>query len=48
VRERARALGLSTAEKPESMEICFVPTATTSVLEKRLGADHPALAPGSW
>lgn len=25
VRERARALGLTTAEKPESQEICFVP-----------------------
>jgi len=25
VRERARALGLGTAEKPESQEICFVP-----------------------
>jgi tRNA-uridine 2-sulfurtransferase len=25
VRERARALGLSTADKPESQEICFVP-----------------------
>ena len=25
VRERARALGLATAEKPESQEICFVP-----------------------
>ncbi|MXX33663.1 MAG: tRNA 2-thiouridine(34) synthase MnmA, partial [Gemmatimonadetes bacterium] len=26
VRERARALGLATADKPESQEICFVPT----------------------
>ncbi|MEQ1856775.1 MAG: asparagine synthase-related protein, partial [Longimicrobiales bacterium] len=26
VRERARALGLVTADKPESQEICFVPT----------------------
>lgn len=26
VREHARAAGLSTAEKPESMELCFVPT----------------------
>ena len=25
VRERARALGLATADKPESQEICFVP-----------------------
>jgi tRNA-specific 2-thiouridylase len=47
VRERARALGLATAEKPESQEICFVPTGDyVDVLEKRLGPDHPALAPG--
>lgn len=47
VRERARALGLSTAEKPESQEICFVPTGDyVDVLEERLGAGHPALAPG--
>ena len=47
VRQRARELGLETAEKPESMEICFVPTGNyVDVLEKRLGAEHPALAPG--
>ncbi|HEX2093678.1 MAG TPA: tRNA 2-thiouridine(34) synthase MnmA [Longimicrobiaceae bacterium] len=47
VREKARELGLVTAEKPESMEICFVPTGNyVDVLEKRLGADHPALTPG--
>ncbi len=47
VRERARSLGLSTAEKPESQEICFVPSGNyVDVLEQRLGADHPALAPG--
>jgi len=47
VRERARALGLSTAEKPESQEICFVPTGNyVDVLEKRLSPEHPALAPG--
>lgn len=47
VREHARALGLRTAEKPESQEICFVPTGDyVDVLEQRLGADHPALAPG--
>jgi tRNA-uridine 2-sulfurtransferase len=47
VRERARQLGLSTAEKPESQEICFVPSGNyVDVLERRLGADHPALAPG--
>jgi tRNA-specific 2-thiouridylase len=47
VRDRARALGLSTAEKPESQEICFVPSNDyTHFLEDRLGADHPALSPG--
>ncbi|HEV2147116.1 MAG TPA: tRNA 2-thiouridine(34) synthase MnmA [Longimicrobiaceae bacterium] len=47
VRARARELELATAEKPESMEICFVPTGNyVDVLEQRLGADHPALAPG--
>jgi tRNA-specific 2-thiouridylase len=47
VREKARELGLATADKPESMEICFVPTGNyVDVLEKRLGDDHPALAPG--
>ncbi len=47
VRARARELELVTAEKPESMEICFVPTGNyVDVLEQRLGADHPALTPG--
>jgi tRNA-uridine 2-sulfurtransferase len=47
VRERARELGLGTAEKPESQEICFVPTGNyVDVLEARLGDDHAALAPG--
>jgi tRNA-specific 2-thiouridylase len=47
VRERARELGLSTAEKPESQEICFVPTGNyVDVLEQRLEAEHPALSPG--
>lgn len=47
VRERARALGLATAEKPESQEICFVPTGNyMDVLEQRLGSDHPALSEG--
>jgi tRNA-uridine 2-sulfurtransferase len=47
VRARARALGLSTAEKPESQEICFVPTNDyTDFLKDRLGEDHPALRPG--
>lgn len=47
VRERARSLGLVTAEKPESQEICFVPSGDyVDVLEQRLGSDHPALAAG--
>jgi tRNA-specific 2-thiouridylase len=47
VRERARELGLLTAEKPESMEICFVPTGNyVDVLERRLEPGHPALSPG--
>ena len=48
VRERARALGLVTADKPESQEICFVPGGDyTEFLAQRLGADHPALAEGA-
>ncbi len=47
VRERARELGLPTAEKPESQEICFVPTGDyTDFLTDRLGGDHPALTRG--
>ncbi len=47
VRERARALGLVTAEKPESQEICFVPSGDyTELLERRLGSDHAALREG--
>ncbi len=47
VRERARSLGLSTADKPESQEICFVPTGDYGdLLERRLGPDHPSLRPG--
>jgi tRNA-uridine 2-sulfurtransferase len=43
----ARRLGLVTAEKPESVEICFVPDGDyVGVLERRLPADAPALAPG--
>src|SRR4051794_4785174 len=48
VRDIARGLGLVTAEKPESMEICFVPDGDyPRFLEKRLGAGHAALAPGA-
>ncbi len=48
VRDRARALGLATAEKPESQEICFVPTGNyRDFLSTRLLPTHPALAPGA-
>ena len=43
----ARRLGLVTADKQESVEICFVPDGDyVSVLERRLPADAPALVPG--
>ena len=43
----ARRLGLSTADKPESVEICFVPDDDyVGVLEQHLPADAPALSPG--
>jgi len=46
-RAYARRLGLTTAEKTESVEICFVPDDDyVSVLERHLPADAPALAPG--
>ncbi len=47
-RERARALGLATADKPEIVEICFVPDDDyVGVLEQHLPADAPPLTPGS-
>jgi tRNA-specific 2-thiouridylase len=47
VREQARALELVTADKPESQEICFVPTGDyRDLLRKRLEQVHPALEPG--
>ena len=47
VRAMARELGLTTADKPESQEICFVPTGNyRDLLEKRLVNRHPALRPG--
>jgi tRNA-specific 2-thiouridylase len=47
VRARAAALDLVTADKPESQEICFVPTGDyRDLLRKRLGK-HPALEPGN-
>ena len=46
-REYARRLGLTTADKEESVEICFVPNDDyVSVLERHLPADAPALTPG--
>jgi tRNA-specific 2-thiouridylase len=46
-RASARALGLVTADKPESVEICFVPDDDyVGVLERHLPADAPALTPG--
>src|SRR5690349_4977827 len=42
-----RRLGLVTAEKEESVEICFVPDGDyVKVLKHRLPADAPALTPG--
>ncbi len=46
-RERARALGLETADKPESVDICFVPDNDyVGVLEQHLPANAPSLTPG--
>ena len=46
-RALARRLGLVTADKPESVEICFVPDDDyVGVLERHLPAGAPALAPG--
>jgi tRNA-specific 2-thiouridylase len=46
-RAYARRLGLTTAEKKESVEICFVPDDDyVSVLQRHLPADAPALLPG--
>jgi tRNA-specific 2-thiouridylase len=49
VRDAARRIGLVTADKPESFEICFVPDNDyAGVLRRYLGDDHPALLPGSF
>ena len=46
-RALARRLGLVTADKAESVEICFVPDGDyAAVLERHLPADAPALQPG--
>ena len=48
-RAYARRLGLATADKQESVEICFVPDDDyAAVLERHLPADAPALAPGAF
>ena len=48
VRARARDLGLVTAAKPESQEICFVPTGDyRDLLRRRLGDRNDALRPGN-
>ncbi|MSR05856.1 MAG: tRNA 2-thiouridine(34) synthase MnmA [Gemmatimonadetes bacterium] len=46
-RAAARNLGLITADKAESVEICFVPDGDyVKILEENLPSDAPALAPG--
>ncbi len=46
-RDYARKLGLITADKKESVEICFVPDDNyVGVLQQHLPADAPALSPG--
>jgi tRNA-specific 2-thiouridylase len=48
VREAARIRELVTAEKPESQEICFVPTGDyRDLLRTRLKSTHPSFQPGS-
>ena len=48
-RALARQLGLVTADKPESVEICFVPDDNyVGVLERHLPHDAPALTPGPF
>ena len=44
VREKARALGLATAEKPESQELCFVPDGDTAAAVEAL---RPERVPGA-
>ncbi len=47
VRGRARELGLATADKPESFDICFVPDGDyAGFLATRLDGEHPAFRPG--
>jgi tRNA-specific 2-thiouridylase len=47
-RAAAHRLGLATAGKPESQEICFVPDGDyAAVLARHLPADAPSLSPGA-
>ncbi len=49
VRVGARKRGLITADKPESQEICFVPTGDyRDLLRDRLDQAHPAFQPGGF
>jgi tRNA-specific 2-thiouridylase len=49
VRAIARSLDLSTADKPESFEICFVPDDDyAGVVLRYLGETHPAFQPGPF
>ena len=49
VRTVARDLGLVTAEKPESFEICFVPDGDyVGVLKRQLPMTHSAIQPGAF
>jgi tRNA-specific 2-thiouridylase len=49
VRETARSIGLDTAEKPESFEICFVPDDDyAGTLRRYLDDEHPAFSPGPF
>ncbi len=48
-RQRARTMQLATADKPESVDICFVPDKDyVGVLEQHLPPDAPALAAGAF
>ncbi|HMC55285.1 MAG TPA: tRNA 2-thiouridine(34) synthase MnmA [Gemmatimonadaceae bacterium] len=45
----ARRLGLNTAEKVESQDICFVPDGDhTKIIRRKLGSSAPALSPGAF
>jgi tRNA-specific 2-thiouridylase len=47
VRRRAKQIGLVTADKPESFDICFVPDGDyAGFLATRLDGDHAAFQPG--